>query len=224
MARTLASVAVLLCLGSIIAAHDFRLSITWNREISRLVYDRCASCHRPGGSAFSLMTYVDAQPRTDAIKEAVLRRRMPPWGAVKGFGNFRNDQGLTQEQIELVTRWVNAGARRGNNPRMLPKPPTFETAQPFVTSTTAIRVSGQCRQPEAVTLDGVIPEQVPPGRSMQIVAALPTGSVEPLVWLYEYDDRYQHPFLFRRLISLPAGTTIQGVPSDAVVMLLPVDN
>jgi hypothetical protein len=170
------------------------------------------------------MTYVDAQPRTDAIKEAVLRRRMPPWGAVKGFGNFRNDQGLTQEQIELVTRWVNAGARRGNNPRMLPKPPTFETAQPFVTSTTAIRVSGQFRLPEAVTLDGVIPEQVPPGRSMQIVAALPTGSVEPLVWLYEYDDRYQHPFLFRRLISLPAGTTIQGVPSDAVVMLLPVDN
>jgi hypothetical protein len=170
------------------------------------------------------MTYVDAQPRTDAIKEAVLRRRMPPWGAVKGFGNFRNDQGLTQEQIELVTRWVNAGARRGNNPRMLPKPPTFETAQPFVTPTTAIRVSGQFRLPEAVTLDGVIPEQVPPGRSMQIVAALPTGSVEPLVWLYEYDDRYQHPFLFRRLISLPAGTTIQGVPSDAVVMLLPVDN
>jgi hypothetical protein len=59
---------------------------------------------------------------------------------------------------------------------------------------------------------------------MQIVAALPTGSIEPLVWLYEYDDRYKHPFLFRRLISLPAGTTIQGVPSDAVVMLLPVDD
>jgi hypothetical protein len=107
---------------------------------------------------------------------------------------------------------------------MLPKPPTFETPQPFVPPTTAIRVSGQFRLPGAVTLDGVIPEQVPPGRSMQIVAALPTGSIEPLVWLYEYDDRYKHPFLFRRLISLPAGTTIQGVPSDAVVMLLPVDD
>jgi hypothetical protein len=115
------------------------------------------------------------------------------------------------------------GARRGNNPRMLPKTPTFETAQPFVTPRTAIRVSGQFKLPEAVTLDGVMPERVPPGHSIQIVAALPTGSIEPLVWLYEYDDRYEHPFLFRRPIQLPAGT-IHGVPSDAIVMLLPVAN
>ena len=27
---------------------------------------------------------------------------MPPWGAVKGFGEFRNDQGLTAEQLELI--------------------------------------------------------------------------------------------------------------------------
>ncbi len=38
------------------------------------------------------------------IKEAVLSRRMPPWGAVKGFGHFRNDQSLSQDQIELVTK------------------------------------------------------------------------------------------------------------------------
>ena len=53
------------------------------------------------------------------------RDRMPPWGAVKGFGNFRNDQSLSQEQIELVTKWVDGGIRRGNNPGMLPKPPNF---------------------------------------------------------------------------------------------------
>jgi hypothetical protein len=28
---------------------------------------------------------------------------MPPWGAVKGFGQFRNDQSFSQEQIELIT-------------------------------------------------------------------------------------------------------------------------
>ena len=58
------------------------------------------------------------------IKDAVLSRRMPPWGAVKGFGSFRNDQSLSQEQIELVTRWVDGGIRRGNNPQMLPAVPT----------------------------------------------------------------------------------------------------
>ncbi len=215
--------AVFLALGLVVTAHDRGLSITWNREISRIVYDRCASCHRPGGSAFSLMTYVDAQPRTDAIKESVLSRRMPPWGAVKGFGNFRNDEGLTQEQIELITRWVDGGARRGNNPRMLPKPPTFETREPFNVPAAAIQVSGPLELPRDTTLDGLMPEKVPLGRSMQIVAALPTGSIEPLLWLYEYDDRYKHPFLLRRPIHLPAGTIIRGVPADAVIALIPVE-
>src|SRR6185295_327764 len=69
-------------------AHDpSSVPITWNREISRVVYDRCASCHRPGGTAFSLMTYKDAQPRADAIRAAVMSRQMPPWGAVQGFGD-----------------------------------------------------------------------------------------------------------------------------------------
>ena len=95
--------AVMCCVGiSGAGAHGVGSTpITWNREISRLFYDRCASCHRPGGAAFSLMTYSDAQPRANEIKDAVLNRRMPPWGAVKGFGSFRNDQSLMQEQIEL---------------------------------------------------------------------------------------------------------------------------
>ncbi len=75
----------------------------------------------PRRTSFSLMTYLDAQPRANAIKDAVLSRRMPPWGAVKGFGHFRNDQSLTQEQIELITKWVDGGIRRGNNPRLLPR-------------------------------------------------------------------------------------------------------
>ena len=59
------------------------------------------------------MTYQEAQPQASAIKDAVLSRRMPPWGAVKGFGNFRNDQGLTQQQIELIADWVEGGTTQG---------------------------------------------------------------------------------------------------------------
>jgi hypothetical protein len=84
-----------------VAAHGSGSSITWNRKISRIVYDKCASCHRPAGAAFS----------------HVGGRR----GAVKGFGQFRNDQSLSQEQIELITKWVDGGIRRGNNPGMLPQ-------------------------------------------------------------------------------------------------------
>jgi hypothetical protein len=41
------------------------------------------------------------------------------------------------------------------------------------------------------------------------------------LWLYEYKDAYQHPFLFRAPIDLPAGTVIRGVPSDAEIVLIP---
>ena len=111
MTRVVAGLFVIL-LCAAVQAHDFGASITWNKEISRLVYDRCASCHREGGTSFSLMTYPDAQPHATAIKDAVLARRMPPWGAVKGFGDFRNDRGLTQEQVELFASWVEGGDRK----------------------------------------------------------------------------------------------------------------
>src|SRR5215510_16139492 len=119
--------ALLSTAASWLHAHDLSKNpVTWNREMSRLVYDRCASCHREGGSAFSLMTYRDAQPRAIAIRDAVLSRQMPPWGAVKGFGDFRNDQGLTQEQVELVAGWVEGGMSKGNNPNALPAEPKFK--------------------------------------------------------------------------------------------------
>src|SRR5262249_35084134 len=44
-------------------AHNVGNAITWNREISRIIYQRCASCHHDGGTAFSLMRYPDVQPR-----------------------------------------------------------------------------------------------------------------------------------------------------------------
>src|SRR2546428_1977813 len=136
----------MLAVSSELRAHDPSAApITWNREVSRIVYERCASCHRVGGTSFSLMTYQDAQPRASAIKDAVLSGRMPPWGAVKGFGHFRNDQGLTQEQIALISDWVEGGTTKGNNPNALPPPPKFDKPPQLEIPKNAIVVSGELR-------------------------------------------------------------------------------
>lgn len=203
-------------------AHNFGTNPpTWNREISRLVYDRCASCHRPEGTAFSLMTYQDAQPRAVAIRDAVLRRQMPPWGAVKGFGDFRNDQGLTQEQIELVSDWVEGGMARGNNPKVRPEPPKFDKAEEAVASPGVV-ARGTFRLTEPLELDGLLPQSVPDRKPLRVVAELPDGRIEPLLWLYEYRNAFKHPFLFRNPMTLPAGTVITGIPSSAAITLLKV--
>src|SRR2546428_12686850 len=143
----------MLAVSSELRAHDPSAApITWNREVSRIVYERCASCHRVGGTSFSLMTYQDAQPRASAIKDAVLSRRMPPWGAVKGFGHFRNDQGLTQEEIGLISDWVEGGMVKGNNPNALPSAPKFEPPVQFRIPKNAIAVAGGLTLDHAVTL------------------------------------------------------------------------
>ena len=206
----------------VVVAHDIGTTpITWNREISRLVYDRCASCHRPGGTAFSMMQYDDVQPRAVAIRDAVLSRRMPPWGAVKGFGNFRNDQALTQEQIELMNRWIADDLPRGNNRRALPQEPTFTNTPAVTVPPNAIRASGPTTLDRPIALDGLFPEHVTPDQSLRIVAVLPDGRTKPLVWLHGYDQRVSHVFLLKDVLRLPAGTAIQGIPGNVVLSLIP---
>jgi hypothetical protein len=215
-------IAGLCCgLSVIVTAHNIGATpVTWNREISRLVYDKCASCHRPGGTAFSMMTYQDVQPRLVEIKAAVLNRRMPPWGAIKGFGDFKNEQALTQEQIELIVDWIQNDGPRGNNRRALPAEPKFSTATPPGPSAPVKTVRGATTLDRPLVLDGLMPQEVAANQSIRIIAALPDGSVEPLIWLHQYDPRYTHPFLFRKPVRLPAGTVIRGVPDDAAVGLL----
>jgi hypothetical protein len=205
------------------SAHDIiTTAITWDREISRIVYDRCASCHHDGGRAFSLMTYAAARPWAVAIKEEVLERQMPPWGAVKGFGDFRNDKALTPEQLELIVSWVGGGVPEGEAKDLAPDP-KFEP-QPDVSTHGSIAVSGEFQLRKNFLLDGILPKTVPDDAAFQITAEMPDGSIEPLLWFEHYSAKFAHPFLYRNPIELPPGTKIHGVPSGSTVLLLPASD
>lgn len=220
MRHSIAAGLIALAVCAHLRAHDVSTTpITWNREISRIFYDRCVSCHRPDGTAFSLLTYPEVQPRAVAIRDAVLSRRMPPWGAVKGFGDFRNDQALTAEQIELITDWIEDDTPKGNNPRMLPPLPKFPPVAAVSVPADAIRVTDSLVVKSPLVLGGLLPEQAPDGT--QIVAVHPDGRVVPLLWLHGYEDKFRHPFLLRKPLALEAGTIIRGVTTPASVLLLP---
>jgi hypothetical protein len=220
MRRAVVAAGLALAVCAHVRAHDISTTpITWNREISRIFYQRCISCHRPGGTSFPLTTYPDVQPRAVEIRDAVLSRRMPPWGAVKGFGAFRNDEALTAEQIELIIDWVQDDTPKGNNPRMLPPMPTFGAAPAAPAPPDAVRVADTLTLRSPMLLDGLLPERAADGT--QVVAALPDGTIEPLLWLYGYSEKFRHAFLLRRALPLPAGTIIRGVKPPASVLLLP---
>jgi hypothetical protein len=212
--------AVLLVVSSSLRAHDIITTpITFDREISRIIYSRCASCHHDGGRAFSLTTYAQARPWAVAIKEEVLTRRMPPWGAVKGFGDFRDEQALTPEQLELITSWVEGGVPEGVE-KDLPPLPKWDAKHTSPLPQIGV-VSGSYTLKHDVKLGGFLPMSVPANTSLRISASLPDGRLEPLLWLQNYKPQFAHPFFLRTSLALPAGTVINGVPADAKIALLP---
>jgi hypothetical protein len=190
-------------------AHDITTRVTWNREISRIVNARCASCHRPGGEAFSLVTYEQANAWTAAIKDSVLERRMPPWGAVKGFGEFRNDEALTQEEITLIALWVTGGAPEGN-PDNLAMLPTIPPRATVTDARESLDVAGEFTFARPFVLDGFVVTAPPQQESARITLRFPDGRIEPLVWLYRFKAR-RDPFLLRAPLPIPVGATLSGL-------------
>jgi mono/diheme cytochrome c family protein len=99
--------------------------LTFSKDIAPIIFDKCASCHRPGAVApFSLLSYQDVKKRAKQIASITEKRFMPPWKADQGDYEFQGERRLTGEQIEQIRQWVEAGVPEGN-PKDLPSPPTF---------------------------------------------------------------------------------------------------
>jgi hypothetical protein len=98
---------------------------TFSKEVVRIFQANCQTCHHPGDIApFSLMTYQSAAPWASAIKLMTTTRRMPPWKPNSGCGEFADARVLSQEDIDTIAAWVDAGAPEGN-PADLPQPLDF---------------------------------------------------------------------------------------------------
>lgn len=115
-------------------ARAFDGGVTFNKQIVRLFQQRCQDCHRSGGIApFSLMTFADAQPLAASIHAAVQSRFMPPWKPAPGPHKLTDERRLRAHEIDLIARWVEAGAPEGD-PWDLPMqrdfPDQWELGQP----------------------------------------------------------------------------------------------
>ena len=96
------------------AAHNRISQVTWTTDIEPMLKTRCVGCHRTDGfGPMSLATYDEAKRSAKAIREEVLERRMPPWPAARGFGEFVNDRSLTPLEIDLLAAWADGGTPIG---------------------------------------------------------------------------------------------------------------
>jgi len=166
----------------------------------------------------SLLTYQEARPWAKAIKEEVLERRMPPWGAVKGFGDFQNDVSLSQEEIHLLADWVEGGAPEGDSV-YAPYPPDLDELKPPA-APPGITVQGSLVLPRRTTVFAIRPETIREGATVRVIAQRPDGGIEPLLWLYQFKPQWRRTYIYRTPVSLPRGSKVELLPPDAGTIVL----
>lgn len=162
-------------------------------------------CHQNGGRApFPLTTYEEARPWAVAIREETTRRTMPPWNAVRGFGEFQDDPSLTQEEIQLIAEWVNGGAPPGDAKYLSGRLPNA-WRDPNAEGLTA----KQGRWLKGLRLSGL-----KEGNELRVVLRRPDGSRVPLLWVRRFDPRAGSVFVFRTAEAMPPGSRLEVQPSS----------
>jgi len=117
--RTVFAIAALMC----VAASASAAPPTFAKDVAPILYKNCVECHRPNAMApMSLVTYDDARPWARAVKQKVVAREMPPWGADPAIGKFSNDVSLKQADIDTIVAWVDGGAPLGDSGQLPPVP------------------------------------------------------------------------------------------------------
>jgi mono/diheme cytochrome c family protein len=101
-------------------------AVTYNKQVLPILQKNCQTCHRPGEIApMSFLTYADTRPWAKAMKEAVVKRQMPPWFVDPAYGHFANDRRLSDADIKTISAWADAGAPEGDA-KDKPAPITFQ--------------------------------------------------------------------------------------------------
>jgi hypothetical protein len=128
----------------LLPALPLRADVAFAKDVWPVLERRCVGCHQPGEiGPMPLTSYAEVRPWAEAVREAVLTRKMPPWHAAGETGHsFRNDRSLTEAEIQTIVNWVKEGAPEGQPLKIAFYPDTREGGWTLGKPDIVIRVPG----------------------------------------------------------------------------------
>jgi hypothetical protein len=100
-------------------------AVTFSEHVAPIIFENCASCHRPGEAApFPLTNYKEVRKRGRLIAEVTGDRFMPPWHPESTDFKFADERRLSDAQIKTLADWVAEGMPEGDRAN-LPEMPDF---------------------------------------------------------------------------------------------------
>ena len=194
-------------------------TITYARDISRIMQNNCVECHRAGGPGpFALDSFEAVSARATMIRAVTQEGTMPPWFAAPMHGAdgaakpspWSNDRSLTSREKQAIAAWIEAGKPEGDRAD-LPLPKAHASGEWSIGAPDAIV---QLPKPIAIKADGFMAYQtvvVPTNlaedrwvRAVQIVPTEPSVVHHVLVFALDEDDA-KNPRVRRRLAAEEAG-------------------
>lgn len=107
------------------AQSNTQAQVTYTEDIAEIIYNKCTVCHRAGEiGPMSFTNYDEVKNWATMIKYTTGIKYMPPWKADPEYSRFLGENYLTDEEIEMIATWVDAGAPEGN-PDLEPSIPLY---------------------------------------------------------------------------------------------------
>ena len=98
---------------------------TYTKDIAPIMQEVCMRCHIEGGlGPMAFTSYDEVHPWAQMIKQEVAIRHMPPWGIdpTIGIQAYKNNIALSEDEIDAIVRWADAGAPEGDPADLPPTP------------------------------------------------------------------------------------------------------
>jgi len=101
--------------------HASASSVTYTKEISRMLQRNCIECHRAGEiGPFAMDSYDQVVGWAETMLETVENQRMPPWHAAPEYGEFVNARSMAESDKQLLRDWIAGGYTRGEDSDLPP--------------------------------------------------------------------------------------------------------
>lgn len=115
--------------------------VNFSEHIAPIIYENCTSCHRLGEiGPFSLTNYEQVLGWGATIRYVTEIQYMPPWKPDRAYSKFVGEKGLTAEEIQLISDWVDAGTPQGD-PSLEPPLPNFPSGSQLGTPDLVLEMS-----------------------------------------------------------------------------------
>ena len=102
-------------------------TVTFSEHIAPIIYNNCTACHRAGEiGPIPFTNYAEVAAHAETIQYVTQNRYMPPWKPDPNYSRHIGARILTQNEIDLIARWVENGFPQGDS-TLEPPLPAFST-------------------------------------------------------------------------------------------------